>query len=56
MIVYLVGFFHMAAMATRFEEIESGKLDSLYDSDTEIQEEQLVQQLAWTTTFCYEGD
>ena len=33
-------------MATRFDDIESGKLDSLYAPDTESQAEQQVQQLA----------
>lgn len=52
-IIYMVGSFQTAVRFNRFEALKSGKLDTYYDPDTNVKEEQVIQELDWAIDdFC----
>lgn len=52
-VIYMVGSFQTAVRFNRFEAFKSGKLDTYYDPDTNVKEEQVIQELDWAIDdFC----
>lgn len=56
LVLYLIGLVHTATMVARLEDVEDGRLDGLYDPDTDDQGEQMLQQFDWAVSYCREGD
>ena len=50
--IYLAGAIHTMAMINRITDLEHGRIEKLYDPDTETEEERLFQQFDWAISSC----
>ena len=50
--IYLAGAIHTMAVIHRITDLEHGRIEELYDPDTETEEERIFQQLDWAISSC----
>ena len=54
--IFLAGAIHTMALVNRITDLEHGRIEKLYDPDTDIEEERIFQQLDWAIKSCEEVD